>query len=191
MTGVYQIHSARCVTVSRPWDDASRPEADALVTDRPGILLAIVTADCAPVLFADREAGIVGAAHAGWKGALAGVTDETLAAMEALGARREAITAAIGPCIAQASYEVDQGFADRFAQGDAANARFFAAGRSGHWQFDLAGYVAHRLALAGIGRIENVGIDTYAQPERFFSFRRATHLGQADYGRQVSLVGLA
>ncbi|MDE8653735.1 peptidoglycan editing factor PgeF [Novosphingobium album (ex Liu et al. 2023)] len=189
---VYQIHSPDCVTVADPWPEADRPRADALVTDRPGLLLGIFTADCAPVLLADREAGVVGAAHAGWKGAVAGVTDRTIAAMERLGARASRIVAAVGPCIAQPSYEVDEGFRDRFLAEDADNARFFAAGaRTGHRQFDLAGYVAARLALAGIAHVDRLGLDTYAAPERFFSFRRATHRGEPAYGRQISLIGPA
>ena len=187
---VYQVHSAECVTVGEPWSEDGRPEADALVTDRPGLLLGIVTADCAPVLFADRAAGVIGAAHAGWKGAIGGVTDATLAAMEALGARREAIVAAVGPCIAQPSYEVDAGFIDRFVEADPANARFFAPGRPAHAQFDLAGYVAHRLALAGVGTVARLDQDTYAQETRFFSFRRATHRGEPTYGRQISAIAL-
>ncbi|MCB2059347.1 MAG: peptidoglycan editing factor PgeF [Novosphingobium sp.] len=190
LVAVYQIHSPHCVTVEEPWDDDSRPQADALVTRREGILLGILTADCAPVLLADREAGVVGAAHAGWKGALAGVTDRTVEAMEALGARRPAIVAAIGPCIAQASYEVDEAFRFRLEAADSANARFFGPGRQGHWQFDLEGYVALRLQSAGLGRVEQLGLDTYADAARFFSFRRATHLGEASYGRQISLIGL-
>ena len=190
LTGVYQIHSATCVTVDQPWSNAARPQADALVTARPGVLLAILTADCAPVLLADRETGVVGAAHAGWKGALAGVTDQCIAAMEALGARRARITAAIGPCIAQASYEVDQAFADRFAAADPRTAQFFAPGRPGHWQFDLEGYVAGRLEQAEIGAVERLGLDTLSQPSRFYSYRRATHRGEPAYGRQISLIGL-
>jgi polyphenol oxidase len=190
LVSVYQVHSPDCVTVTEPWSDAERPQADALVTAQPGLLLAIVTADCAPVLFADREAGVVGAAHAGWKGAVAGVTDSTIAAMEALGAIRSNIVAAVGPCIAQPSYEVDEGFAARFAAADPANARFFALGRAGHRQFDLEGYVARRLESAGIGVVERLGLDTYPDPARFYSFRRATHRGEATYGRQISLIGL-
>ena len=190
LLGLYQIHSAEAVVVTAPYADAARPRADALVTDRPGLLLGILTADCAPVLFADRDAGVVGAAHAGWKGALGGVTDATLAAMETLGARRERIIAAIGPCIARASYEVDDGFLRTFAEADAANERFFADGRAGHHQFDLEAYVAHRLAAAGVTRIEALGLDTYGDEERFYSFRRATHRGEADYGRQISVIGL-
>jgi YfiH family protein len=190
LVSVYQVHSPDCVSVAEPWSDAARPQADALVTDRPGLLLAVVTADCAPVLLADREAGVIGAAHAGWKGAVAGVTDSTIAAMVALGARRSRIAAAIGPCIAQPSYEVDDGFAARFAETDPANADFFAPGRAGHRQFDLEGYVAHRLAAAGITAVERLGLDTYPDPARFYSFRRATHRGEAAYGRQISLIGL-
>ncbi len=184
---VYQVHSADCVTLSEPWPDAQRPHADALVTDRPGLLLGIVTADCAPVLLADPEAGVVGTAHAGWKGAVGGVTDATIAAMESLGAKRANITAAVGPCIAQASYEVDSGFKDRFPT---EAARFFAVGAPGHFQFDLPGYVAARLVSAGIDVVEVLGLDTYAEPDRFFSFRRATHRGEPDYGRQFSLIAL-
>ncbi len=190
----YQIHSADCVTVTEPWSDAQRPQADALATDRPGLLLGIVTADCTPVLLADREAGVIGAAHAGWKGAIGGVTDRTVAAMVALGARREAIAAAIGPTIAQASYEIDDAFRDRFLAADSANAGFFRAGpdggKPGHWQFDLPAYVAARLRAAGVGRIETLGLDTYAAPDQFYSFRRATHRGEPSYGRQMSLIGL-
>lgn len=186
----YQVHSADCVTVAEPWDDALRPHADAVVTDRPGIALGILTADCAPVLLADAKAGVVGAAHAGWKGALGGVTDATLLAMEALGAQRTRIRAAIGPCIARASYEVDAGFQRNFERHDAANERFFAAARPGHAQFDLEAYVAHRLAIAGVRTVEAMGLDTYAAEDRFYSFRRATHRGEPGYGRQMSIIGL-
>jgi YfiH family protein len=185
---VYQVHSADCVAVTEPWPDANRPHADAMVTDRPGLVLGVVTADCTPVLFVDVEAGVVGAAHAGWKGAVGGVTDATIAAMEQLGARRSRIAAAVGPCIAQASYEVDSAFTERF--GDA-NARFFAPGKPGHFQFDLEHYVAARLESAGIGQVERLGLDTYPDAERFYSYRRATHRGEANYGRQISLIGLA
>ena len=154
------------------------------------MLLGIVTADCAPVLLADSQAGVVGAAHAGWKGAFTGVIENTLDAMSALGARRENIAAAIGPCIAQASYEVDDGFAARFTGADAENARFFAAGRPGHCHFDLEAYVARRLEMAGIARIEPLGLDTLGAPERFYSYRRATLRGEPAYGRQISLIGL-
>ncbi len=186
---VYQVHGADCV-VAGDWAEQDRPHADALVTDRPGLLLGILTADCAPVLLADREAGVIGAAHAGWKGAIGGVTDSTIAAMEELGARRDNISAAIGPCIAQSSYEVDAAFAARFISADPGNARFFDSGQPGHQQFDLEHYVAARLASAGIGKVERLGLDTYSAPERFFSFRRATHHAEPDYGRQISLICL-
>ncbi|CUS45781.1 MAG: peptidoglycan editing factor PgeF [Pseudomonadota bacterium] len=186
---LYQTHSADVVRALTAFDD--RPPGDALVTDRPGLALGILTADCAPVLFADREAGVVGAAHAGWKGAIGGVTDSAIAAMEKLGARRDRIAAAIGPCIARSSYEVDDGFARRFETDDPANERFFAPGKPGHHQFDLEAYVAHRLAAAGLARIEMLGLDTYADADRFFSFRRATHRGEPGYGRQISIIGIA
>jgi len=190
LVGLYQIHSAAVVTVTAPYEDAERPRADALVTNQAGIALGIVTADCAPVLFADLQAGAIGAAHAGWKGALGGVTDRTIAAMEALGADRGRIVAAVGPCIARASYEVDEAFRARFATKDRENDRFFADGKAGHAWFDLEAYVAHRLAAAGIGRVETLGEDTYSQPDRFYSYRRATHRGEPDYGRQISLIAL-
>jgi len=187
---VHQVHSAQAVHVNRPWAQAERPHADAMVTDRPNVLLGILTADCAPVLFADRRAVVVGAAHAGWRGALAGVTDATIAAMERLGARRENIRAAVGPCIGQASYEVDEAFRARFVDSDAGNARFFVAGAAGKPHFDLEAYVVHRLIAAGIGEVEALNLDTYADPERFYSYRRATHCGEADYGRQLSAIAL-
>lgn len=187
---VYQVHGTAVVTVTAPFAPDARPRADAMVTDRPGLLLGILTADCAPVLLADRVAGVVGAAHAGWKGALAGVTDRAITAMEALGSDRARIAAAIGPCIARASYEVDDVFARRFAESDPANDCFFAPGRDGHRQFDLEAYVAHRLAAAGLTRIELLGLDTYADDTRFYSYRRATHRAEPDYGRQISLIGL-
>lgn len=190
LVSVYQVHSPDCVTATQPWPDDERPQADALVTNQPGLLLGIVTADCAPVLLADRAAGVIGAAHAGWKGAVSGVTDNTISAMEQLGAQRSRIVAAVGPCIAQASYEVDQGFVDRFCIDDPANRQFFADGRPDHAQFDLEGYVAVRLEAAGIGGVERLDLDTYPDPARFYSFRRATHRGEPDYGRQISLIGL-
>jgi hypothetical protein len=188
---LHQVHSAEAVAVAAPFPDAGRPHADALVTDRPGLALGILTADCAPVLLADRLAGVVGAAHAGWKGALGGVCANVVAAMEALGARRERIAAAVGPCIARQSYEVDTAFLARFEAADPANERFFRPGRPGHHQFDLEAYVGARLAAAGLGRVELMGIDTYANAGDYFSFRRATHCGEPDYGRQMSLIGIA
>ena len=188
---LYQIHSADVVRVLSEGAASERPKGDALVTDRPGILLGILTADCAPVLFADEAAGVVGAAHAGWKGAIAGVTDRTIEAMEKLGARADRIHAAVGPCIAQKSYEVDAAFLTQFCESDAENERFFRDGqRADHFQFDLEGYVTARLADAGVRTIEAMGLDTYSQPDRFFSFRRSTHAGEPNYGRQMSVIGL-
>jgi YfiH family protein len=188
---VHQVHSADVVAVERPWPQDQRPHADALVTDRPDLLLGILTADCAPVLFADAEAGVVGAAHAGWRGALAGVTDATITAMEALGARRERIAAAVGPCIAQASYQVDETFRGRFLGLDPDSERFFAGGPEDRPHFDLEAYVVARLTAAGIASIEALGLDTYADADRFYSYRRSTHRGEADYGRQISMIAIA
>jgi YfiH family protein len=185
----HQIHSAE-VVVAGDWPDDDRPHADAVVTDQPGLLLGILTADCAPVLFADKEAGIIAAAHAGWKGALAGVTDATLSAMEKLGADRSRIAAAIGPCIARASYEVDQAFAERFLDADPENDRFFVEGPTAKPHFDLESYVLYRLAAAGLTRIEALGLDTYAADQRYYSYRRSTHRSEPSYGRQLSLIGL-
>ena len=187
---VHQIHSADVVYAERPWPEGERPRVDAMVTDRPNLLLGILTADCAPVLFADSESGVIGAAHAGWRGALAGVTDSTIAAMEKLGARRDRIQAAVGPCIAQSSYEVDQGFRVRFMETDPANHRFFVDGVAGKPHFDLEAYVVHRLIAAGVGEVEALNLDTYADADRFYSYRRATHRGEADYGRQLSAIAL-
>lgn len=187
---VHQIHSANVVVAERSWPQGERPRADAIVTDRPNLLLGILTADCAPVLFADHQAMVVGAAHAGWRGAIAGVTDATIEAMERLGARRENIHAAIGPAIAQLSYEVDEAFRERFLEADADNQRFFLKGPQGKPQFALEPYIVHRLIAAGIDEVEGLGLDTYAEPDRFFSFRRATHLGEADYGRHLSAIGI-
>jgi YfiH family protein len=187
---VHQVHSAEAVAVERPWPMDERPHADAMATDRPGVLLGIVTADCAPVLLADAEARVVGAAHAGWRGALGGVTDAVIAAMERLGARRDRIHAAVGPCIGQPSYEVDEDFRDCFAAIDPDNRRFFAAGPGGKPHFALEDYVVHRLVAAGIEEIEALNLDTYADEDRFYSFRRATHRGEPDYGRQLSAIAL-
>ncbi|HVM23242.1 MAG TPA: peptidoglycan editing factor PgeF [Sphingomicrobium sp.] len=187
---VHQVHSAEAVHASNAWPQDQRPRADGMVTDRPGLLLGILTADCAPVLLADHHAVVVGAAHAGWRGALAGVTDATIAAMEQLGARRENIHAAVGPCIAQDSYEVDEAFRARFVADDADNERFFVAGPGGKPHFDLEAYVVHRLIAAGVGEVEALNLDTYSDADRFFSFRRATHCGEADYGRQIALIGI-
>ena len=187
---VRQVHSPDVVTVTAPIAEDERPEADAMVTRMPGLILGILTADCVPVLFADREAGVIGAAHAGWKGAISGVTDRTISAMEMLGATRAGIACAIGPCIGRASYEVTLDFAERFERDDADNARFFSAGRARHCQFDIAAYVASRLQAAGIGRISLLDEDTYSQADRFFSYRRSCHAQESDYGRQISMIAL-
>ena len=187
---VHQVHSPDALYAAAPWPDDARPQADAIVADRPGLALGILTADCTPVLLADREAGVIGAAHAGWKGALGGILEATLAAMEARGADRARITAAIGPVIARKSYEVDEAFLRRFAEADPENDLFFSPGREGHYQFDLEAYVLARLAEAGVARAEALGLDTYADPGRFFSFRRATHKDEPTYGRQLSLIAL-
>jgi YfiH family protein len=187
---LHQVHSPEVVTVTGPIADDARPAADALVTSTPSLLLGVLTADCVPVLFADAEGGVVGAAHAGWKGALAGVTDRTIEAMEALGARRERIACAVGPCIAQPSYEVSDGFADPFFTQDVDNSRFFAPGRAGHLMFDIEAYVAMRLRKAGVSEVDSSGEDTCSQPDRFFSYRRSCLMGEGGYGRQISLIGL-
>jgi polyphenol oxidase len=186
---LYQVHSAEAVIVTAPWEES--PHADAMATDVPGIALGILTADCAPVLLADTEAGVIGAAHAGWKGALGGVTDSVIAAMERLGAHRSRIAAAVGPCIAQVSYEVDNAFRDRFVTAHVDNAVFFTAGaRRGRFHFDLEAYVVNRLTLAGVSDVAALHADTYADADAFFSFRRATHRGETDYGRNLSAIVL-
>ncbi len=186
---LHQVHSAN-VAEAGIWPDSSRPKADALVTDRPGLALGILTADCAPLLFEDAEAGVIGAAHAGWRGAFSGVIQATVAAMERLGAERARIVAAVGPCIGRKSYEVDAGFRARFEAADPDNAAFFTEGRPGHALFDLEGYCLACLAAAGVERAEGLGADTLADPARFFSYRRSTLAGEADYGRQLSLIAL-
>ncbi len=187
---LYQVHGREVVTVTGDYDIGQRPKADGLVTARRGIALGVLSADCAPVLFADAVAGVIGACHAGWRGALAGVTDATVAAMEALGAQRNRIAAAIGPCIGQPSYEVSAPFRAEFLAADIGNDRFFGPGkRDGHWQFDLPGYLMQRLKTAGISA-ESLGLDTCSDPARFFSYRRMTLAGEADYGRQVSAIAL-
>jgi polyphenol oxidase len=191
LLGLTQIHGAEVVRVKTAWAPGAGPRADAMVTDRPGFALGIVTADCAPVLFADAEAGVIGAAHAGWRGALAGVLEATIVAMSALGAARRRIAAAVGPCIGQASYEVGADLWDAVLARDADDARFFAAGqRAGHWQFDLRGYCAARLAAAGIAQVAAIGADTAADPARFFSHRRRTLAGGGPIGHQISIIAL-
>jgi len=187
----YQIHSPDAVVAVEPWAADARPRADAIVTAAPGLAIGISTADCGPVLFAEARARVIGAAHAGWRGALAGVTDHTIAAMERLGAARERIVAALGPMIRQPNYETGADLRDRFVAAAPANARFFRpAARERHFMFDLAGYVVARLAAAGVGTIEDVGACTYADAEKFFSYRRMTHRGEADYGRHVNAIVL-
>lgn len=187
----YQIHSPDVVVAEAPWTRETRPQADAIVTRVPGLAIGISTADCGPVLLADPRARVIGAAHAGWKGALTGVVDATVAAMERLGAERSRMVAAIGPMIRQPSYEVGPELVARFQASDENNERFFAPStREGHAMFDLAGYVASRLDRAGIERVEDLGLCTYADP-RFFSYRRATHRGEPDYGRHISAIALS
>ena len=188
LVSMHQVHSATCQAVTHPL--AIRPEADALVTATPGLGLAVLTADCQPVLFADARAGVIGAAHAGWRGAVAGVLEATLDAMEALGARRGDIVAVIGPCISQAAYEVGPEFLDTFREEDPENARFFGTGPGDRMLFDLPGYGLHRLRAAGIGRAEWTRHCTYRDSDRFYSFRRTTHAGEADYGRLISVIRL-
>jgi YfiH family protein len=188
---LHQIHSPTVVTVTTPWEMDESPQADALVTELPGLALGMLTADCAPVLLADAEAGVIGAAHAGWRGALDGVVGNTVTAMEKLGAERGRIAAAVGPCISQANYEVDGEFRTNFTRADSANARFFVASdRTGHFRFDLEAYVALRLEDAGVANIEKLSACTYGRAGDFFSFRRATHMNEKDYGRQVSAIML-
>ncbi|BBK39222.1 laccase domain protein [Allostella sp. ATCC 35155] len=188
---VHQVHSPTVVEATEPWPRGGAPRADAVVTSRPGIAAGVLTADCTPVLFADGEAGVVGAAHAGWRGALDGVLEATIDAMEARGAARDRITAAIGPCIGQSSYEVGTEFRDRFVAAAPGFDRFFAPGlRPAKHQFDLPGFVAMRLESAGIDRIDRCAADTVPDPERFFSYRRATLRGEPDYGRALSAIAL-
>lgn len=187
----YQIHSPEVVVAENPWVREMAPRADAVVTRVPGLAVGVTTADCGPVLLADEKAGVVGAAHSGWKGALGGVIEATLAAMEALGAERPRIIAALGPMIRQPNYEVGPDFGQRFIAADAHNAGFFVpSGRPDHVLFDLAGYIAARLSKAGVTQIEDLGLCTYADPARFFSYRRMTHLAEADYGRHINAIVL-
>jgi YfiH family protein len=185
---VHQVHSADVVQVAAPLD--ARPRADALVTATPGLALAILTADCQPVLFADPEAGVIGAAHAGWRGARDGVLEATIEAMEAIGAARARITAVIGPSISQRNYEVGPELLEDFLADDPESARFFANGTGDRYQFDLPGYGLWRLLRAGVGHADWTRHCTYADPDRFYSYRRATHEGAADYGRLISAIRL-
>lgn len=191
LVGLTQVHGIAVAEVTEPWPEEARPQADAMVTRRPGLLLGIVTGDCAPVLFLDAEAGVAGAAHAGWRGAVAGVLEETVAAMERLGAARGRIAAAVGPCIGQPSYEVGPDLRDAVLARDPADARFFAAGRrEDRWMFDLPGYCLARLSAAGIGGATALARDTLAEEDAFFSHRRATLAGGGPIGHQLSAIAL-
>ena len=187
----YQIHSPDVVVAETPWTADTRPRADAVVTRTPGLAIGVSTADCGPLLFADAGARVIGAAHAGWRGAFTGVIDGTIAAMEKLGAQRANIMVALGPTIRQPNYEVGPEFVERFLAADADNARFFAAAeRAGHAMFDLTGYIAARVQQAGIVKFEDLGLCTYADPARFYSFRRSTHKSEPDYGRHINAIAL-
>jgi purine-nucleoside/S-methyl-5'-thioadenosine phosphorylase / adenosine deaminase len=180
------------IVAERPWPAAARPHGDAIVTRVPGLAVGVSTADCGPVLMADAQAGVIGAAHAGWRGALHGVIEAALAAMERLGADRGRVHAALGPMIRQPNYEVGPEFVARFVAADADNARFFGeAARSGHVRFDLPGFIRERLMRAGVRAIEDVGRCTYAEAALFYSYRRSTHRGEPDYGRHVNAIALA
>jgi polyphenol oxidase len=188
LVSLAQIHSPFVHIVGPDWDTDKHPEGDGLATATPGMALGILTADCGPVLFADAQAGVIGAAHAGWKGALGGVLEATIAAMESLGAVKTRIAAAIGPCISAVNYEVGEDFRARFLERDAGHARFFRPGKPGHYHFNLEGYVGDRLAGLGLGSIEPLGVCTYPAENGFFSFRRTTHAGEPDYGREISAI---
>ncbi len=188
----YQIHSPEVVVAETPWPSSERPRADAIVTRTPNLAIGISTADCGPVLLADPEAHVIGAAHAGWRGALTGVIEQTVAAMEKLGAKRGRIVAAAGPMIRQPNYEVGQDLLDRFVAIEPNTIRFFKpAKRPGHSMFDLAGYVVSRLRRAEVAEIEDLGLCTYADPAQFYSYRRATHQAEPDYGRHTNAIALA
>jgi YfiH family protein len=188
----YQIHSPTVVVAETPWPASERPRADAIVTRTPGLAIGVSTADCGPVLMADPQARVIGAAHAGWRGALTGVIESTVAAMVNLGAERARIVAAAGPMIRQPSYEVGQDLLDRFVALEPNTIRFFKpAQRPDHWMFDLAGYVVSRLRRAKVGEIEDLGHCTYADSSQFYSYRRSTHRAEADYGRHINAIALA
>jgi YfiH family protein len=189
LAGANQVHSPEVLHVTAP-QEGPRPIADALVTATPGLALTILTADCGPVLFADHEAGVIGAAHAGWKGALTGVLEATLNAMEGLGARRERIVAVVGPLISQSNYEVGPEFVDRFTAADPGFAAFFIEAEGDRARFDLPGFILTRLNTAGAGNSEWTGHCTYAEPDRFYSYRRSVHRGEPDYGRLISAIRL-
>lgn len=188
----FQIHSLDVVVVKEPWTRDSRPRADAIVTQTPRLAIGVSTADCGPLLLADNKAGVIGAAHAGWRGALLGVIEATVASMEQLGADRSRIAAALGPTIRQPNYEVGPEFVERFLAADSANARYFTPSqREGRALFDLCGYIAQRVERAGIAQFEDLGLCTYEEPERFFSYRRSTHGGEPDYGRHINAIALS
>jgi YfiH family protein len=187
----FQIHSPDVVVAKEPWRPDRRPRADAIVTQVPRLAIGVSTADCGPLLFADSEAGVIGAAHAGWRGALLGVIEATVAAMERLGARRARIAAALGPTIRQSNYEVGPEFVERFLAADPANTRFFKPSqRESHAMFDLCGYIAQRVERAGLAQFEDLGLCTYEEPERFYSYRRSTHRDEHDYGRHINAIAL-
>jgi hypothetical protein len=187
----YQIHSPEVIVAEQPWPASERPRADAIVTKIPKLAIGVSTADCGPVLLADAQVRIIGAAHAGWRGALTGVIEATVVAMEKLGATRTNIVAAAGPMIRQPNYEVGQDLIDRFVAVEPNNVRFFKkAARPGHAMFDLAGYVVSRLQRAGIEQIEDIGLCTYADPGQFYSYRRSTHRSEPDYGRHINAIAL-
>ncbi len=187
----YQIHSPKVVIVEEAWSLDGRPRADGIVTRARGLAVGVSTADCGPILLADAASGVVGAAHAGWRGALGGVIEATVEAMEQAGAQRGRIAAALGPMIRQPNYEIGPDLMARFLDADANNRRFFTdSRRSGHALFDLAGYIVARLTRTGVGLVEDLGLCTYAEPERFFSYRRACHRAEPDYGRHVNAVAL-
>jgi YfiH family protein len=191
LSTAYQVHSAKVAVVDEAWNETERPQVDGLVTKTRGKSLGILTADCVPVLFADPEAGVIGASHAGWKGAIGGVLQETVATMERLGADRARIQAGIGPAIAQKSYEVGPEFPQPFIDRDRANARFFTtAARCRHFMFDLVGFVEQELKALGLGGVALAGNDTCAEAQDFFSYRRTTLAKEPDYGRQISVIGL-
>ena len=189
---LHQIHSPDVIVAREPWDMTARPKGDAMVTKTPGIALGVTAADCGPVLMVDPKARVIGAAHAGWKGALTGVLEATIDTMEKQGASRGDIVVGVGPMLHQRNYEVGMEFVARFEEADAENARFFAsASRYGHAMFDLPGYIHARLSRAGVLMVDDIDLCTYADEDSFFSYRRSTHRGEPGYGRQLSLIGLA
>ena len=192
IVSAYQIHSPNVIVADKPWDSSARPKADAIVTRIPGLAIAVSTADCGPVLFADEKARVIGAAHAGWRGAFSGVIEATLGEMEKLGARRDDIVTALGPMIRQPNYEVGGEFFATFIAASKDNERYFQTGaRPDHYLFDLSGYIATRLKAAGVRAIEDCGYCTYAEPDRFYSYRRSQHRSEGDYGRHVNAIVLS